>query len=226
MPDDQRAHIFRRTLIIDDHPLFCDALSMTLRMVTGVDTVDDAPDLATGIAKLDDGLEVDVILLDLNLPDVAGLDGLIRLKKVVPQVPVIIVSSVTDDTVIRGAIACGASGYVPKHSHRHVFQAALKQIADGGTYVPEDLTSEPGAGDAARIDALNRLHDLTRQQMRILELICEGKLNKQIAFDLSIAEATVKAHVTAIMRKLGVQSRTQAVLIANEANFSKLLQET
>lgn len=226
MPDDQFHRDFQRTLIIDDHPLFCDALSMTLRMVMGIETVIDEPNLASAILRLEDGLEVDVILLDLNLPDVSGLDGLMRLKTVVPTVPVIIVSSITDEGVIRSALAAGASGYVPKHSHRHIFQTALKEIASGGTYLPECVLSEPDESEAQRLDALRRMHDLTRQQMRILELICEGKLNKQIAYDLSIAEATVKAHVTAIMRKLGVQSRTQAVLIAQEANFAKLLHES
>ena len=219
--------VLRNTLIIDDHPLFCDALSMTLRMVVGVDTVRDAPDLGTAIDMLDTSAPPDIILLDLNLPDVSGLDGLLRLKKAAGDVPVIVVSSISDPAMMRAAIRAGASGFVPKHSAREVFQSAFRTIAAGGVHLPEGVAADAdeGPGETRRLDALERMGQLTRQQMKILELICEGKLNKQIAFDLAIAEATVKAHVTAIMRKLGVQSRTQAVLIAQEANFGKMLHD-
>ena len=163
-----------------------------------------------------------LILLDLNLPDVSGLDGLIRLKRHVRKTPVIIVSSMTDDSIIKGALSAGASGYVPKHSPRSVFRDAIACIAGGGTYTPPGFTDGAGQADDENI-ILSRLSSLTNQQARILELICQGKLNKQIAYDLSIAEATVKAHVTAIMRKLNVQSRTQAALIVQDARFSTIL---
>jgi DNA-binding NarL/FixJ family response regulator len=158
-----------------------------------------------------------LILLDLNLPDVSGLDGLIRIKRAADKAPVVIVSSMTDNAIINGAIAAGASGFVPKHSGRAVFKEALAAIALGGVYKPAGFVESAQGGDLEKV--LTRLSSLTNQQGRILELICEGKLNKQIAFDLSIAEGTVKAHVTAIMRKLGVQRRTQAVLVAQEARF-------
>lgn len=227
MPDDASPQKLRTALIIDDHPLFCDALSMTLRMIIGVDRVLDAPDLTSAIAILNEGAEPDIILLDLNLPDVSGLDGLIRVKQAAGKVPVIVVSSISEPRMMRAAIKAGASGFVPKHSSRDVFQAAFQTIATGGVHLPDDI--DPDAGEDAestdRENAIERMAQLTRQQMNILALICEGKLNKQIAYELSIAEATVKAHVTAIMRKLGVQSRTQAVLIAKQADFGKILQE-
>jgi DNA-binding NarL/FixJ family response regulator len=209
-------------LVVDDHPLFLDALSMTLKAVAGLARIDTAEGLAAALARLEAGPVPDVVVLDLNLPDVAGLDGLIRLRQTVPEVPVVVVSSMADDRVIGACLAAGAAGFVPKHSRREVFRAAFEAIAAGRTWVPEGY--QPGAVSRQE-EAVQRLSALTRQQARILQLICEGKLNKQIAWELSIAETTVKAHVTAIMRKLGVQSRTQAVLLANETNFAALVPE-
>lgn len=208
-------------LIVDDHPLFCDALELTLKSVANFERIETANCLEKAITCLEGQNAPALVLLDLNLPDVSGLDGLIRLKRQADKTPIIIVSSMTDNAIINGAIVAGASGFVPKHSNRAVFQEALDHIAAGGTYTPSGFVEgEDNGGDN---EALSRLSSLTAQQARILELICEGKLNKQIAFDLSIAETTVKAHVTAIMRKLCVHSRTQAVLVAQDAKFANVL---
>ncbi|PUB16334.1 response regulator [Yoonia sediminilitoris] len=208
-------------LIIDDHPLFCDALELTLRALDSFTEVRTADCMEAGLRQLEGAPAPDLILLDLNLPDVSGLDGLIRIKRCAEQSPVLIVSSMTDNAIIIGAIAAGASGFVPKHSGRAVFKEALAAIATNTVYKPPGFVEAPDGTDHARVIA--RLSSLTNQQGRILELICQGKLNKQIAYDLSIAEGTVKAHVTAIMRKLGVQRRTQAVLVAQEARFFNAL---
>lgn len=209
-------------LVIDDHPLFCDALALTLRTVAGFCGVESAHRLDAALARLDAGLRPDTVILDLDLPDVDGMDGLLRLRAAV-EAPVMIVSSMTEDRLIAAAIAAGAAGFVPKHAGRETFRAAFETLARGERFVPEGYTP-PQQGSAGE-EAVARLAQLTRQQARILELICHGMLNKQIAYDLSIAETTVKAHVTAIMRKLGVQSRTQAVLIAQQARFSSLMPE-
>lgn len=211
-------------LIIDDHPLFCDALEMTLRAIGNFENVVTADSIEAGVTVLDDTSKPALILLDLNLPDVSGLDGLIRIKRSAGKTPVVIVSSMTDNAIINAAIAAGASGFVPKHSGRVVFQEALTEVAQGKVYKPAGFVDAEPNDDLAQI--MQRLSSLTNQQGRILELICEGKLNKQIAYDLSIAEGTVKAHVTAIMRKLGVQRRTQAVLVAQEARFFTPLPNT
>ncbi len=208
-------------LVIDDHPLFCDALELTLRSVANFANVVTADSLERALDRLNQDVPPSLILLDLNLPDVDGLDGLMRLKRTAENTPVIIVSSMTDNSIIANSITAGAQGFVPKHSHRSVFREAIQTIAAGDIYKPAGYVE--GNGAEGKEDHLTRLCSLTNQQARILDLICEGKLNKQIAFDLSIAETTVKAHVTAIMRKLSVQSRTQAVLVAQEAKYSKVL---
>jgi DNA-binding NarL/FixJ family response regulator len=226
-PFADQPRLMQSALIVDDHPLFCDALSMTLKAVAGISRIDTADRLETAIARLERGPLPDVVVLDLNLPDVDGLDGLIRLKSVVGDVPVMVVSSLADNRVVSAALRAGAAGFVPKHSHRDVFRAAFDTIRNGQPYHPEGFfpLTDPKAPASQREEAVARLALLTRQQTKILQLICEGKLNKQIAYEVTIAETTVKAHVTAIMRKLGVQSRTQAVLIARGASFDSLMPE-
>ncbi len=211
-------------LVVDDHPLFCDALELTLKSIGSFTGVETADRLEAALALLDERPDPDLIVLDLNLPDVSGLDGLVRIKTRAKDTPVIVVSSMADNAIVAGALKGGASGFVPKHSPRSIFRDALDAIARGETYRPPGFV-EPEGGDTTA-DTLTRLASLTNQQGRILQLICEGKLNKQIAYDLSIAETTVKAHVTAIMRKLCVQSRTQAVLVAQEAKFANVLPKT
>lgn len=208
-------------LVVDDHPLFCDALVLTLRAVANYAQVRTADSLAAALAVVADHGVPDMLILDLNLPDVSGLDGLLRLKAKTDGAPIIVVSSLADDRVIDGALSSGAAGYVPKHSPRGVIREALTAVREGRTYLPDGFTAPQGGPDL--VAAGQRLASLTNQQRRILSLICEGKLNKQIAFELSIAETTVKAHMTAIMRKLRVQSRTQAVLVARQAHFGDSL---
>ncbi|MGH1367997.1 MAG: response regulator [Maritimibacter sp.] len=218
----------RSALIVDDHPLFCDALSMTLQAVAGIAEIRTAARLSEALEQIETHGRPDMIVLDLNLPDVDGLDGLVRLSNAA-KVPVIVVSSMADNRVISSTIRAGAAGFVPKHSKRGVFRAAFEALRRGETFVPDGFVAvedeDSASGRVSSNDAVSRIASLTNQQARILQLICEGKLNKQIAYDLSIAETTVKAHVTAIMRKLGVQSRTQAVLIAKETSFASVLKD-
>lgn len=211
-------------LVIDDHPLFCDALELTLQSFDSYSEVRTCGTLEDAISLLGQAPPPDLILLDLNLPDVTGLDGLIRLKRHARTSAVIVVSSMAHDGVIGKAIAAGASGFIPKHSPRTVFREAITAIEAGNVYKPACHAEGASGDDDSAI--LKKLASLTNQQAKILELICDGMLNKQIAFELSIAEATVKAHVTAIMRKLEVQSRTQAALLVQDAKFSSSLPMT
>jgi DNA-binding NarL/FixJ family response regulator len=167
-------------------------------------------------------------VLDLNLPDVNGIDGLIRLRQAAAGVPVVVVSSLADNRVIGACLAAGAAGFVPEAFPPRGVPRGLRGAAGGqNASCPRAMSHPPrarhhgsGAGRGHRAAGA-----ADAAAGAILQLICEGLLNKQIAYELSIAETTVKAHVTAIMRKLGVQSRTQAVLIARETNFASLMPE-
>ncbi|SNR52636.1 response regulator [Puniceibacterium sediminis] len=214
----------KSALVVDDHPLFCDALTLTLQSIADFEEIRSVGTLEKALEAVAQDARIDFIILDLNLPDVNGLDGLVRLRNAAPKAAILIASSMADNRMICHALKAGANGFVPKHSQRAVFRRAFEAVVQGQQFVPDGYIDPHGVGGrGVQGDVLDRLGSLTNQQARILNLICEGKLNKQIAFDLTIAETTVKAHVTAIMRKLGVHSRTQAVLIAQEARFAKVL---
>lgn len=213
----------KSALIVDDHPLFCEALAMTLTGHIGIRHVDSVGSLEGAIARLATGPLPDVIVLDLNLPDVNGLDGVVRLRQFVPETPIVVVSSLDELKVVRAALKAGVNAFVPKHAGRDDIREAFAVIARGEIHASR-MALEPAAASPSE-EAVKRLTLLTRQQARILQLVCAGLMNKQIAYELSIAETTVKAHVTAIMRKLRVQTRMQAVLLAQEASFATLAPE-
>lgn len=210
-------------LIVDDHPLFCDALSMTLKGPVGISRVESVGTLEEALARLLQHPAPDVVVLDLNLPDVNGLDGIVRMRQAAPETPIIVVSSIDERRVVRGALIAGVSAFVPKHAPRDAFREAFATIARGDVHSSR-LALDSSAPTPSE-EALARFALLTRQQARILQLVSAGLMNKQIAHELSIAETTVKAHVTAIMRKLRVQTRTQAVLLAQDISFAAMTSE-
>jgi len=216
---------FQSALIVEDHPLFAEALAMTLRSFIGIERIATAGRLDDALARLERGPVPDVVLLDLNLPDVTGMDGLIRLHQAADMAPILVVSSLCDAPVVSAALEAGAQGFIPKHSGREVFRAAFDALQEGRRHTPEGWQPGAGAEGPGPNETIARLRTLTRQQTTILRLLCAGMPNKLIACELSVAESTVKAHVTAIMRKLGVTSRTQAVLMAAGINFEALAGE-
>lgn len=205
-------------LIVDDHPLFCDALSMTLRGALGLSRVESVGSLEAALDWLKRQTLPDVLVLDLNLPDVNGLEGVVRIRQAVPDTPVVVVSSMDESRLVQAALQAGVTAFVPKHADRDRFREAFAMIARDEIH-PSRLAMDPSALTASD-KALARLALLTPQQAKILQLISSGLMNKQIAWELSIAETTVKAHVTAIMRKLEVQTRTQAALFAQDLSFA------
>jgi DNA-binding NarL/FixJ family response regulator len=156
---------------------------------------------------------MDLVLLDLTMPGVRGYSGLLFLRSERPGVPVVVVSGNEDRAVMRHCIDFGAAAYVPKSLDVETMRAAIRKVLEGGQWTPPDLdlNAQPN-GEASAL--VRRLSSLTPQQVRVLMMLSQGLLNKQIAYELTVSEATIKAHVSAILQKLGVESRTQAVILA------------
>jgi len=209
-----------RLVIADDHPLFRGALREAVStLFTDVD-IAEAGSFDDVSKLLERGGDVDLILLDLTMPGVRGFSGLMYLRAQYPSVPVVVVSANDDPAVIRRCMDFGASGFIPKTLGIDAIRAAIARIFEGGVWTPPDI--DLGAGsDAETADLLARLASLTPQQVRVLMMLSEGLLNKQIAYELSVSEATVKAHVSAILQKLGVESRTQAVIAASKIELGQ-----
>ena len=199
-----------RVVIVDDHPLFRDALSHTLTDVVRDIVVNQAASLDELTTMMEAGGVIDLVLLDLNMPGVQGFSGLMYLRAQFPMVPVVVVSATEDLKTIRRCLELKASGFIPKSLPATAIKAALKTVLEGGVWVPPGIDMGPGGG--AQASSTGRLDTLTPQQMRVLMMLSDGLLNKQIAFKLDVSEATVKAHVSAILQKLDVDSRTQAVI--------------
>ncbi|MGE3872365.1 MAG: response regulator [Parvibaculaceae bacterium] len=203
-----------RVIIVDDHPLFRAALKQALSGAFKGIKLDEAGTLDAVTERLDRDSDVDLVLLDLKMPGVQGLSGLMFLRAQYPAVPIAVVSASDEPHVIRRALDLGASGFIPKSLAVEDMRKAIAAILEGGVWAPEGVGS--GAASDGEGDALaQRIATLTPQQMRVLMMLKEGLLNKQIAFQLGVSEATVKAHVSAILQKLDVSSRTQAVIAAS-----------
>jgi DNA-binding NarL/FixJ family response regulator len=202
-----------RLVIADDHPLFRGALREAVAGQFADADIAEAGAFDDVVAQLDRGGDVDLVLLDLAMPGVRGFSGLMFLRAQFPSVPVVVVSANDDPAVIRRCMDFGASGFIPKTLGVDVMRAAIARVLEGGVWTPPDVDLS-GRPDADTAELIGRLATLTPQQVRVLMMLSEGMLNKQIAYGLGVSEATVKAHVSAILQKLGVESRTQAVIAA------------
>ncbi|MEM8799531.1 MAG: response regulator transcription factor [Pseudomonadota bacterium] len=199
-----------RFLIADDHPLFRDALAAALKRINSAAEIEEASSLGDARQKLTPNLNL--LLLDLHMSDSEGFAGLITIRHQAPALPVIVVSASEGDDVVRRAIEFGAAGYIPKSASLDVICKAISAVLEGDIWVPDDTDLNGGSGDD---EVAQRIATLTPAQLRVLMGLRAGRLNKQIAYDMGITEATVKAHVTAVFRKLEVINRTQAVLAAD-----------
>ncbi len=200
--------------IVDDHPLFRDALKQSLTSAMSSLETRVAGSLEELNTLLNEDDDIDLVLLDLNMPGVQGFSGLLYLRAQYPHLPVAIVSASEDPATIRRAIDFGASGFVPKSQPVERIRGAVQAVLAGDIWTPPDIDISDVASSADE-DVIARLAKLTPQQVRVLMMLSEGLLNKQIAYELGVSEATIKAHVSAILQKLGVDSRTQAVIAMN-----------
>jgi DNA-binding NarL/FixJ family response regulator len=202
-----------RLVIADDHPLFRGALREAVSGLLARVDIAEAGSFEAAAELLERNSDVDLILLDLAMPGVRGFSGLIFMRAQYPSVPVVVVSATDDPVVIRRCMEFGASGFIPKTLGVEAMRGAIKRVLDGGIWTPPDVDLT-AVSDAETGELVARMATLTPQQVRVLMMLSEGLLNKQIAFQLAVSEATVKAHVSAILQKLGVESRTQAVIAA------------
>jgi len=203
-----------KLVVVDDHPLFREALSGTIRARLPEAKVLTAAGFEALQALLVEHDDIDLVLLDLHLPGNHGLSGLAWLRGHYPALPVVLISAHDEADIIRRALADGAAGFLSKSAESETIIEAIGRVMAGETWVPPGLGQQPALPDQAEL--ARRVGELTPQQFRILGMLGEGLLNKQIAWELNITEATVKAHMTAIMRKLGVNNRTQAVTLFNK----------
>jgi DNA-binding NarL/FixJ family response regulator len=213
-----------RLLIVDDHPLFREALQTAVRMVHSDADIYEATSIEGALDVLAAHDNFDLALLDLSLPDVSGFEGLIRVRATFPKLPIIVVSGHEEPELIRYAISLGISGYITKSTSRSELALAISEVMNGSIYTPKCLPrmTDESAGGTEEQQILKRLRELTPQQLAVLQLVRAGLQNKQIAFQLSLAETTVKAHVSEILRKLNVFTRTNAVIQVSKIDFAAI----
>ena len=204
-------------VIADDHPIFRQAIRQALDPICANPACEiiEAQDFDCLDALLSKDSDHDLVLLDLFMPGVEGFSGLLYLGKAYPDLPVVMISANEDPAVMQRAIDYGASGYIPKSASVTTIIEAISTVLQGGVWLPVEAGPSTRGTSPTETEAAERLQRLTPQQFRVLNMMCRGLANKNIADQLELAEATVKVHVTAIMRKLDVTNRTQAVLIAN-----------
>ena len=207
-------------IVADDHPLFRTAIKEALEADQGQTNFLEANSFESLQELVDKNREVDLVLLDLHMPGVSGFAGLVYLCKRYPSVPVVIISANEDPVVIKRALEHGAAGFIPKSSSIDTITDAIAAVLMGEIWSPDTTASNLPGNNVSEVELAERMAQLTPQQFKVLMMMSQGLLNKQIAYALNVSEATIKAHVSAIMSKLGVNNRTQAVLAANQLSVA------
>lgn len=206
-------------IIADDHPLFRQALRETVAPIFTLPNIIELESLTDTRERLAEET-VELLLLDLRMPDSDGLAGLMMIKGLYPALPVIIVSASEEAETVRAAIQAGAAGYIYKSYSLRQIHDAVVQVYEGGMHIPEGVEEGVSDNEHRELDAISRISSLTPSQLRVFVSLSRGYMNKQIAADMDISEATVKAHVTSVYRKLGVRSRTQAVMVSKALDLT------
>jgi DNA-binding NarL/FixJ family response regulator len=213
------AHI----LIVDDHPLFVEALQRAIGSAFPETMTHSAISIEAAKGQLNSGISFDVVLLDLALPGIRGFDGLLELRTLFPRLPIVVVSAHEDPRIVQDVMRYGAAGFISKSADRSEIATAIKDVMEGSLTLPKGYRPPEMPMSETRSDVVRRLRTLTPKQLSVLKMLRQGLLNKQIAHELQIEETTVKAHVSEILRKLNVSSRTQAVIEAQKIDFSMIL---
>ena len=211
-------------IIADDHPLFRGALRQVLSSLPEEAEILEVGDFDAAKKLVVERDDIDLLLLDLTMPGGTGLAGLVTLKALQPALPIIIVSATDDTTTIRHAVELGASGFISKSASMETIGEAVNAVIAGDIWTPSYIDLDQ-AHDPEIEALINKIRTLTPQQTRVLTMLAEGLLNKQIAYELNVSEATVKAHVSAVLQKLGVDSRTQAVILLSRIGNDALTSE-
>ncbi|MEZ2131136.1 MULTISPECIES: response regulator [unclassified Sinorhizobium] len=206
-------------IIADDHPLFRGALRQAVNGMAGQWQVVEAGDFMAAKAAAERHADADLMLLDLAMPGVSGFSGLMSLRAEFANLPIVIISATDDATTIRRALELGASGFISKSAGIDDIRRSIDAVLAGDIATPQSY-QDGQEQDPDVADLIHRLHTLTPQQSRVLAMLAEGLLNKQIAYELGVSEATIKAHVSAILLKLNVDSRTQAVIQLGKINVA------
>ncbi|MGF1772352.1 response regulator transcription factor [Vibrio maritimus] len=199
-------------IIADDHPLFRNALFQSVHMAISGANLLEADSLESLLSLLEKSEEPDLILLDLKMPGANGMSGLIHLRADYPDIPIVVISASEEPSIVSQVKMHGAFGFIPKSSDMRVLISALNKVLEGEPYFPAELLIDNSESN----DLAEKISTLTPQQYKVLGMLSDGLLNKQIAYDLNVSEATIKAHMTAIFRKLGVKNRTQAVILLQQ----------
>lgn len=211
-----------RFLIIDDHPMFSEALQSAISIAYPDSQTMDARTLQEAVGILSANPDFDLALLDLNMPGIKGFEGLLELRTHFPRLPVVVVSGHEEARIITEALSYGVAGFIPKSSKKTELAAAIEQVMGGSIYVPHGYEQSQAETTPGKSDMLARLASLTPQQLKVLGMLKQGMLNKQIAYELKVGETTIKAHVSEILRKLNVFSRTQAVIEVSKLDAKDL----
>lgn len=215
-----------KVLIVDDHPLFRDALSSAIQTAFPVAQTKEASSIDEASDILDCDRNFDIALLDLSIPGVAGFDGLLRLRAEHPRLPILVVSGLENNEIIQESLRYGAAGFLPKSHGGDTLAQAVGAVLQGDVFFPESI--EENAGQLQEVtehkaQLIEKLLSLTPQQLRVLCMLREGLLNKQIAHELAVGSSTVKKHVSEILRKLDVYSRTQAVIEVSKLDQAEMV---
>jgi DNA-binding NarL/FixJ family response regulator len=215
-----------RFLIIDDHPLFREALQSAITLAFDDVEAVEARSMDEALKALSDNPVFDLALLDLNMPGTRGFEGLLELRTQYPRLPVVVVSGHEEARIITEALSYGVAGFIPKSAKKADLAAAISAVMNGEIYVPAGYDAPQNGHDNSRSELLAKIASLTPQQLRVLQMLKQGLLNKQIAYELKVGETTIKAHVSEILRKLSVFSRTQAVIEVSKLDVKELFRES